>query len=271
MPEIKCKNINCKYNTMDNTCSRADIKFDKKGRCASFEKGFLYYFDLVYDALQNTNFIFMRDLTNDMKIGLVYVMDCFGLSFAVLRRPGFECVVLKDREDEKGLTTNEIKKRKINSKKFKFHLENFKKGILPSRESEQKEPDKKPEEIREKQPAKAVFGYKGEYREYGWILPDGTFFESPFGKHESEAKAICEKYRWTEEYWKWEDLKQDLNGLRLHRDFLIMVKNCCLIHDPTGCGGYIVTHNTPLTEKQKEFLYDYFKSMDDTLRAEEYL
>lgn len=50
-----------------------------------------------------------------------------------------------------------------------------------------------------------------------------------------------------------------------------MVKNCCLIHDPTGCGGYIVTHNTPLTEKQKAFLYDYFKSMDDTLRAEEYL
>ena len=57
----------------------------------------------------------------------------------------------------------------------------------------------------------------------------------------------------------------------LMRDFLSEVKGYCLIHNPTGCGGYIVTNMKSLTKRQKEFLYGYFMDMGDRFKAEQFI
>ena len=59
--------------------------------------------------------------------------------------------------------------------------------------------------------------------------------------------------------------------MRLYRDFLAEVKGYCLIHNPSGTGGYIVTNIKELTKKQRGFLYDYFTDMGDRFKAEQFL
>lgn len=53
--KITCDNGSCKHHTRGgcDTC----IKIDSSGKCKSFEKGFAYYFHIVWDALGNKNFI----------------------------------------------------------------------------------------------------------------------------------------------------------------------------------------------------------------------
>ena len=54
-------------------------------------------------------------------------------------------------------------------------------------------------------------------------------------------------------------------------DFLSSEKGYCLIHNPFGDGGYIVTNTKPLTKKQREFLYAYFMDKGDRFKAEQFL
>ena len=83
--------------------------------------------------------------------------------------------------------------------------------------------------------------------EFGWLSPTGDFLESPFGHHEESAQDICEKKGFLE------------------------VKGYCLIHNPTGDGGYVVTNTKNLTKQQKEFLYGYFTDIGDRFKAEMFL
>lgn len=48
------------------------------------EKGFVYYFHIVWDALDNKNFIDMVEIrmNPDLKTGLFYVMECYDLGFS---------------------------------------------------------------------------------------------------------------------------------------------------------------------------------------------
>ena len=55
------------------------------------------------------------------------------------------------------------------------------------------------------------------------------------------------------------------------REFLSGVKGYALIHNPAGFGGYLVSHEKPLTKAQREFLYDYFIKIGDRFKAECYL
>ena len=57
----------------------------------------------------------------------------------------------------------------------------------------------------------------------------------------------------------------------LMRDFLSEVKGYCLIHNPSGYTGYIVTNMKNLTKQQKEFLYGYFMDMGDRFKAEQFV
>lgn len=111
-----------------------------------------------------------------------------------------------------------------------------------------------------------------EKQNYGWLSPIGEFIPSPWNKHEEYAEKICEENRWDQEFWEWFDEEHSVVCItsRLMRDFLVHKKGYCLIHDPTGV-GYIVTHQKPLTKKQREFLYDYFVAAGDKIRAREYL
>lgn len=68
--KITCNNSSCKHHTNGgcDTC----ITLDGSGKCKSFEKGFAYYFHIVWDALDNKNFIDMVEIrmNPDLKTGL---------------------------------------------------------------------------------------------------------------------------------------------------------------------------------------------------------
>ena len=99
----------------------------------------------------------------------------------------------------------------------------------------------------------------------GWLSPTGVFTESPFGTHEESAKQICEKKGFVEKYWDWVKTNGDNEINHLMRDFLSEVKGYCLIHNPSGYTGYIVTNMKNLTKPQKEFLYGYFMDKEQNL------
>ena len=53
------------------------------------------------------------------------------------------------------------------------------------------------------------------------------------------------------------------------RDELIR-RGWALVHDPSLTGAYLVTNQRPLSKRQRDFLYGYFKDMGMTSRAELY-
>ena len=105
--------------------------------------------------------------------------------------------------------------------------------------------------------------------DYGWLAPDGTFTESPWGTHEESAEQIINDHHWDHEYSTWMDIGKD-EDLCLCRDFLVMERGYCLIDSPC-LDGICVTHKKPLTKKQREFLYEYFYDKGDHAQAESYL
>lgn len=259
MPRIKCTNSECKFNSHDKKCTKKSIELDYNG-CKSFEKNIFYYIHLVWNELEDTNMIFPFNLTPDLRIGLFYVMELYGLkfksntwgndSFITLHRDGVK--------DGDALKYKDIISIDIDMDKLKYHMEKFNQGILPPYDEDKK----KSKEITSIEP-------KVKYQPYGWLSPMGDFIESDFGTHEESACEIVEKNHWENEYLEWEKKLKDEYITYLYRDFICEVKGYVLIHDPAGV-GYIVTHKKELTKKQKEFLYGYFIDMCDTLRAEQY-
>ena len=66
-----CNNVSCKYHISGGGCDTC-ITLDSSGKCKSFEKGFAYYFHIVWDALGNKNFIDMIEVQRnpDLRIGM---------------------------------------------------------------------------------------------------------------------------------------------------------------------------------------------------------
>ena len=236
--KITCNNSSCKHHTNGgcDTC----ITLDGSGKCKSFEKGFAYYFHIVWDALDNKNFIDMVEIrmNPDLKTGLFYVMECYDLGFSEMEWGTCRMVMLKDGKEGKPLKYEEIIEREMNMEKFSKHLENFNNGIMPQMQQEQD----------------AAGQQDKEEKEFGWLSPTGVFTESPFGTHEESAEQICEEKGFTEEYWNWvkENRGNEINHLM--RDFLSEVKGYCLIHNPSGYTGYIVTNMKNLTKQQIQIL-----------------
>lgn len=81
--KITCNNVSCKYHISGGGCDTC-ITLDSSGKCKSFEKGFAYYFHIVWDALGNKNFIDMIEVQRnpDLRIGMYYVMECYELGFS---------------------------------------------------------------------------------------------------------------------------------------------------------------------------------------------
>lgn len=255
--KITCDNASCKHNTMDRGCDTC-IEIKESGECGSFEKGFPYYFNIVWDALSNKNFIDMVEVEQnpDLRIGLYYVLDCYGLGFSEMEWGTCRMLMLKNGEKGEPLKCKDIVARELNMEKFEKHFADFKNGIMPNQKEEQE----------------AAGQHEVEIKEFGWLSPTGEFTESPFGHHEESAEEICERKGFSAEYWEWRKKRKDGdNCLRLKRDFLSEVKGYCLIHNPTGYGGYIVTNMKRLTKKQCEFLYGYFMDMGDRFKAEQFI
>ena len=246
-----CKNRRCKHIGGNNRCTVVrKVKINENGMCASFEKGIMYYIDLVYDALRSTNMIQTSDLTQDMKIGLYYVMTIFHLGFSERDLgPWFGRVVqLKSGENGSGLKTEEIIKMPLDMEALQKIIEDFNKGILPgpNMEDKQHEPPKK-----ESQP-------------FGWLSPSGEFTEGDWGEHEKVAYNIIKAKGFHHEF-------RNESPHDTSRDFLAKVKGYALIHNPAGFGGYIVSHEKPLTKKQNDFLYGYFIDMGDSYMANRFV
>ncbi len=255
--KITCNNTSCKHYVAGNGCDTC-VTITSSGKCGSFEKGFVYYFHIVWDALESKNYIDAVELQRnpDLKIGLYYVMRCYGLGFSEMEWGTCRMLLLKEKEKGEALNYEKIMAKELNMEEFEKCFEDFQNGIMPNTEEEQ--------EAAEQQVT--------EEKEFGWLSPTGEFTESPFGQHEESAEEICEKKGFDEEYWKWRKERKDgENCLRLKRDFLSIVKGYCLIHNPSGYGGYIVTNMKNLTRKQKEFLYGYFMDMGDRFKAEQFI
>lgn len=255
--KITCNNNSCKHYISGGVCDTC-ITITASGDCGSFEKGFQYYFHIVWDALENKNFIDMVEMEQnpDLRIGLYYVMDCYGLGFSEMEWGTCRMLMLKSEEGGKALNYKEIVEKGIDKEKFRKHLEDWRNGIMPNQNQGQE----------------ATGQQEAEFKEFGWLSPTGEFTESPFGSHEESAGEICEKKGFNEEFEEWrEERTKEGSSLYLKRDFLSIVKGYCLIHNPHGCGGYIVTNEKNLTRKQKDFLYGYFMDMGDRFKAEQFV
>ncbi len=255
--KITCDNHSCKHHISGGGCDTC-ITITASGECGSFEKGFQYYFHIVWDALENKNFIDAIEIQQnpDLRIGLYYVMECYGLGFSEMEWGTCRMFMLKDGKDGESLKYKNIIEKGIDKEKFRKHLEDFQNGIMPNTKEEQE----------------AAGQQEAESKEFGWLSPAGEFTESPFGNHEESAEEICEKKGFNEEYRKWrKDRTVEGDCLYLRRDFLSIVKGYCLIHNPSGYGGYIVTNMKNLTKKQKDFLHGYFMDMGDRFKAEQFV
>ena len=105
---------------------------------------------------------------------------------------------------------------------------------------------------------------------FGWLAPDGTFYESSFGTHEEEAQKIVDKYNWNDHYL---EVSKTKNGeMYLCRDYICYERGYVLIHNPyLGSLGEPLTQiGKKLTKKQREFLYDYY-AKDYPVKAKAYL
>lgn len=244
MRKLICKDITCKYHSANNVCSKPTVEIVYQARCNSYEKGFHYYVNLVWDKLDNSNFIPANDLTQDMRIGLYYVMNIWNLSFYEREYGTWRMIQLVKEEGGNGLKYEEIIKLPMNMEKLHQLREDFNNGILPGSKAE---PPKKTS-----QP-------------FGWLSPTGEFTEGDWGEHEQAAYDIINKKGFYDEWDRHNSL------IDTARDFLSEAKGYVLIHNPCGDGGYIVSHVKPLTKKQKEFLYEYFTDIGDRFKAEQYM
>lgn len=260
--KVHCTNASCKHYRSGNSCDTT-VKIGDNGKCLSFEKGFPYYFHIVWNALGNSNYIDMIDIVSnpDLRIGLHYVMDCFRLGYCEMEWGTSRMIMLKDKADGDALGYKQIIERDVDNEKFRKHLNNFNADILPKGKSNNQKTDSQ----------KANSTQEKKIKEFGWLSPTGEFTESSLGTHEESAELICKKKGFVEEYRKWTKEPENKKISHLMRDFLQQVKGYCLIHNPSGFGGYIVTNMKRLTKRQKEFLYAYFKDMGDTFKAELFL
>lgn len=252
--KIYCNNPNCKHHCEDDKCDTT-VKLDYSGKCLSFEKRFSYYFRLVWNALKDKKLIDEIEILKnpDLRIGMYYVMECYDLGFSEIEWGTCRMFALKDGEDGEPLNYEQITARELNMEKFEKHFNDFQNGIMPTQMQNEKEQS------------------SIEPKEFGWLSPMGVFTKSPFGTHEESAERICEEKGFIDEYWEWVKENRGNEIGHLMRDFLSQVKGYCLIHNPSGYVGYIVTNMKPLTKHQKEFLYNYFMDMGDNFKAEQYL
>ena len=170
MPKVKCINKECKFNNYDGKCTKKSIKIDYNG-CMSFEKNIIYYIHLVWDELDKTNMIFPFKLTPDLRIGLFYVMELYGLKFKSNTWGNDSFITLhKDGvKDGTALGYKDMISIDMDMEKLKYHMEKFNQGILPPYDEDKKElKEMKSEPKVESQP-------------YGWLSPTGEFTESDWG------------------------------------------------------------------------------------------
>ena len=246
--KVYCENTSCKHYQGKDVCDTT-VKIGSNGKCKSFEKGFVYYFHRVWDELGNSNYIdFVKiNRDDDLRIGIFMVCKVYGINFSEMEWGLCRILMFKESPKGEALHYDDIVSREMNHEEFDKLYRDFQNGILPSVTHEKTKKDSQP---------------------FGRLSPMGEFTEGDFAEHEEVAERIIEKSGFGDEYDDW--LMSNGEGVTC-RDFLAEVKGYCLIHNPAGYGGYIVSNVKPLTKKQKEFLYEYFTDIGDRFKAEQYI
>lgn len=245
MHSIKCANIDCKFHTSKDKCEVKEISIDCNG-CNSFEKGWHYYINLVWQSLTNTNMIPLYSMTDDLRIGIYYIMKIYKVQFKETLYGTWKWITLHSSEDGQALNYEDFKNIEPDEDEIKQMITDVLLGKLPK--------IKKENDIKKtRQP-------------FGWLSPTGEFTEGEWGDHAEKALEIIREKHFDDELVQYmNDTSTDV------RDFLTEIKGYALIHNPSMSGGYIVTHIKELTKHQKEFLYDYFMEIGDRLKAESFI
>lgn len=246
--KVYCRNVSCKHHCGKDGCDTT-VKIGDGGECSSFEKGFVYYFHRVWNELGESNYIDYVKINADcdLRIGIFMVCKVYGISFSEMEWGLCRMLMFKESAEGEALRYKDIVSRETNEEEFDKLYQDFKNGILPT--------------VQHKQPKK-------KSQPFGWLSPMGEFTEGDFAEHEEVAKEIIKKVGFGEEYEDWIISNKKYITCR---DYLSNVKGYCLIHNPCGYGGYIVSNVKPLTKKQKEFLYGYFIDIGDKFKAEQYI
>ena len=240
MPKLKCKNKYCKFHR-ENGCSKKSVTLDRKGSCETYEPGFAYYFFYCCEHMQ-TNFLTYPEVNAHpaYKYSIYYMTKCLPVECYNDDIRGM--LVICDNQTQKPLNANdliELMNDNLDENALNDCVDDYLKNGLP------KAPETKGAEME-----------KIVEKEYGWLSPNGVFYPSEWGTHELAAQELC----------------RDLIGEDTYppcRDELIR-RGWALIHDPSLAKVYLVTNQKPLTKKQRDFLYGYFKDMGMTSRAELY-
>lgn len=92
---------------------------------------------------------------------------------------------------------------------------------------------------------------------YGWLAPDGKFYESDFGEHQT----------WASEYLLKEFKNGNIENLFVHNNpgDKLTEMGWILIHNPSGFQLSITRDKSKrITIRQKNFLLEYFSDMELT-------
>lgn len=88
---------------------------------------------------------------------------------------------------------------------------------------------------------------------YGWLCPDGTFYEVEWGKHREWAYQFIKENANVDIYFDGIDNFYDPG------DYLVLERGWVLLHNPArGVGKCTISRYHKLTLGQKEFLYNYY-------------
>lgn len=256
MPKVKCNKL-CQHKNDKGFCSyKGVISFESNGNCDHFEKNFHYYFNKVWNALHDTNMIFHHDLSDDLRLGLYYVMEVFNLQYANFEHSGFICLV--ETGNSISLKYSDIIKLPMNMEKLAKLYADFNNGKFPDSYLNYLDEKNKNEVEKDGYLAKVY-----PKPEYGFLSPDGKFYPGDWGTHTAEAYKIIDRFKWNEEHLKskWHN----------PRDFLCYKKNYLLLNDPYNNENIykiqISGRLERMTEKQATFLFDYFNKYGDPERA----
>lgn len=94
-----------------------------------------------------------------------------------------------------------------------------------------------------------------KYEDYGWLSPDGKYYDSGWATHQDKAADLLMELEWTKDYLEARRSEYNLTA----GDYLSKYKNFVLVDSPSqGIPYPRILEGKKLTKKQREFLYDFY-------------
>lgn len=96
---------------------------------------------------------------------------------------------------------------------------------------------------------------KLKYEDYGWLSPDGKYYDSGWATHQDKASDLLTELELTKEFLEARRSEYNLTA----GDYLCKYKNFVLIDSPSqGIPYPRIMEGKRLTKAQREFLYDFY-------------